>query len=208
MQHEPIPSFYENEVLVGDLSLQKRIASYPVGKNSRPVYGATVVLLNPNRSPPKFGGSPLEVRDTFIEIEFSEQAVISHYRNLPAHRVYYAVEELENFVIDYDFYKAKLVLGGLIYNPHVEKNEQLISRVKDQIDGANGPFTTYPRLVVAYQKYMKIKPIEQFIKTHIGMEGFEEAVFEARIKIQEILDDNNIILNLKKNNSIPKQNNP
>ena len=195
MPHNPVPCFYENEVLVSDLSLQKRIASYPVGTNSRPVYDATVTLLNPNRSSPKLGGSPLDVRDTFIEIEFSEQAIYSYYRNLPAHRVYYAVEELENFVIDYDFYKAQLVLSGLEYNPHVEKNEQLLSRVKDQITGANGPFTTYPRLVVAYQKHMKIRPIEQFIETHVGIEGFDEAVFNARIKIQEILGDNNIIFN-------------
>ena len=181
MQHEPIPSFYENEVLVSDLSLQRRIASYPVGKNSQPVYDATILLLNPNRSPPKFGGSPLELSDTFIEIEFSEQDFEAHYRNLPAHRVYDAVKELEDFVTDYDFYKAQLVLSGLIDNPHVEKNEQLISRVKDQIDGANGPFTTYPHLVVSYEKYMKIKPIERFIKTHIGMKGFEEAVFDARV---------------------------
>ena len=191
MQHEPIPSFYENEVLVGDLSLQKRIASYPVGKNSRPVYGATVVLLNPNRSPPKFGGSPLEVRDTFIEIEFSEQAVISHYRNLPAHRVYYAVEELENFVIDYDFYKAQLVLSGIEDNPHVEKNEQLISRVKALISSVNTIFISpsSPHLVSLNEKYLKVESLDLFIKTHIGVSGFEDAISDAKIKIKEIMQN-------------------
>ena len=87
MEDKRKPSFYENNVLMPDLSVQMRIADYPVGQDYRPVYEATVVLPNPNPLPVRPGGSLFAMFDAFIEIEFSEQAVRSYYRNLPAHSV-------------------------------------------------------------------------------------------------------------------------
>ena len=193
MEDKRKPSFYENNVLMPDLSVQVRIADYPVGQDYRPVYDATAILPNPNRSSPKLGRSPLEMSDAFIEIEFSEQAVRSYYRNLPAHSVAYSVKELEDLIKNSDFYKAKLVLGGLIYNPHVEKNEQLISRVKALISSVNTIFISpsSPHLVSLNEKYLKVESLDLFIKTHIGVSGFEDAISDAKIKIKEIMQNRN-----------------
>ena len=86
-----------------------------------------------------------------------------------------------------------MVLGWLIYNPHVEKNEQLISRVKAQISSVNTIFISpsSPHLVGLNEKYLKVKSLDLFIKTHIGVSGFEDAISDAKIKIQEIMQNSN-----------------